>query len=914
MSVDPFSKTSTRNLLQHVFIPEIVGSTAGYSVELNLQNISNIGASTSRVNDIWVNTLHFLNTDPVIGGYTGSQGGGTTGIPGPTGLQGPTGIQGLIGPTGPAGTGSSVTLSGPSGQIVYYGSTGLTSSSNFNISNNLLNLPSVSSLQVVNGSNLLLTTDPTKSYIQSGQDGQIGSGNTLNITNVGKTNNVATFDTLNTRVGVNNQTPNSTLDVLGQTVITFNGPAASAATTNVFTDTSLPWSIGLTVGTYNLKAWGQGGYGNGGAAALLQGTLNVGATGTLSAVQFLGATGGYTGGSALGLLYNGVTLAVVPGGGGAGAWYGSNKAQGLNGGYSATQTTGGTGGTNILGPQVASFTNSATLSATSILGAGRIIAGTTFTIPAGTTFTIPGSFVDNLIRGTLNVIPTGNISSLGITGPAWTTPVYSPSSNSVIRSPAFSVQQTLGISASSGASGPALSINANSSTDSPSNITVSSVTSTNATFTIPSSNIWRFQGQVGAQLILTLPYSTDWANISVNTSTNTAFFSAQTTVISNLDFLTLPTATVGVSGTITIPSGSSFPVSSVTTYANSGSFLAGGYADLLSGGGGAGYYGGGAGISGGGGGAGSVYLNTGITGITFTGSFISGSGSLLPYSGVTYGNGGINPLLPKVLLSQQISLPQPNPALIVNGNETIQGLLNCNNIQSSNIFLPENQSGATFFNITADTTNLRIKNSNPSNSVSGGDSFILSSNGNIGLGNGTISIQPSNSLVNVGVSGSTAIDLNVTGVVTAFGELTTFGDLNVFGSLNVTNGLTLQSAFIGQLRGNSLGMTPVGAGGTFVIAGTRFSWGRIQTAGTAGGTSTTPVSTTINFSPSFSAMPMVQLTSSLPTSPTDPPIFTNISTISTSSANFVVQSFTPGASSYNYPTGVFVFWFAIGYA
>ena len=142
MSGDPFSNTSTRNLLEHIFVPTIVNTPNGYAVEMNITNVSNIGvrdvqidaiggsdnqvnqlwvnnvgseevpstqiwtetlgsentkvnqiwATTigetgNRVEDIWVNTIHFLETDPII------TGGGTGGYI-PSALRGPTGPAG----------------------------------------------------------------------------------------------------------------------------------------------------------------------------------------------------------------------------------------------------------------------------------------------------------------------------------------------------------------------------------------------------------------------------------------------------------------------------------------------------------------------------------------------------------------------------------------------------------------------------------------------------------------------------------------------------------------------------------------------------------------------------------------------------------------------------------------------------
>jgi hypothetical protein len=78
MSGDPFS--NSQNFLQHVFVPAIVSTDTGYQMELNIENISNIGSDTLRVSNLWVDTLHFVNTDPPIfeGGGTATSGSTAT--------------------------------------------------------------------------------------------------------------------------------------------------------------------------------------------------------------------------------------------------------------------------------------------------------------------------------------------------------------------------------------------------------------------------------------------------------------------------------------------------------------------------------------------------------------------------------------------------------------------------------------------------------------------------------------------------------------------------------------------------------------------------------------------------------------------------------------------------------------------
>lgn len=78
---DPFSNTNTRNLLQHVFSPKIVGVTGGgYGVKLDVINVDNLYVS----GDVYGPT----------GSYWSNGGGGATG---PTGNTGPTGLLSVTG-------------------------------------------------------------------------------------------------------------------------------------------------------------------------------------------------------------------------------------------------------------------------------------------------------------------------------------------------------------------------------------------------------------------------------------------------------------------------------------------------------------------------------------------------------------------------------------------------------------------------------------------------------------------------------------------------------------------------------------------------------------------------------------------------------------------------------------------------
>ena len=113
-NVDPFSGTNTRNLLQHVFSPKIVGVTGGFGVKLDVINVDNLYVT----GDVYGPT----------GSYWSNGGGG--GATGPTGPTGDMGLQGPIGPTGPTGTFSFV---GPTGAVLFYDGSSVTGTNNVTI-------------------------------------------------------------------------------------------------------------------------------------------------------------------------------------------------------------------------------------------------------------------------------------------------------------------------------------------------------------------------------------------------------------------------------------------------------------------------------------------------------------------------------------------------------------------------------------------------------------------------------------------------------------------------------------------------------------------------------------------------------------------------------------------------------------
>jgi hypothetical protein len=162
---DPFSGTTVRNLLQHVFTPKIVSDgVAGYQVKTDMINIDNIYITGNIFGPTGIGQIGATGPTGPAGGGTGTSATGPQGPTGPTGanstvtgptgkdgptgytgansmVTGPTGNDGATGYTGPAGTGSQIL--GPSGTIGFFNSSGnstgsynlTTSGSDLNIGN-----------------------------------------------------------------------------------------------------------------------------------------------------------------------------------------------------------------------------------------------------------------------------------------------------------------------------------------------------------------------------------------------------------------------------------------------------------------------------------------------------------------------------------------------------------------------------------------------------------------------------------------------------------------------------------------------------------------------------------------------------------------------------------------------------------
>jgi len=349
-----------------------------------------------------------ISVTPVIGGYNQFQvsyTGGTTGggPPGPTG------------PTGP-------TIQGPTGQVLYYGSGGLTSSSQLTYDGTKLNVPA---LQVSTGNTqLYLEAAGNTSTIYSGR---INGSNILNISN-SRGFPTMSINTGSQSVGIGNAGATYSLDVSGNTRIVYAG---TTGVTGVSGGSGTSGFSLLSAGsTYTIYGWGGGGAGNGGtggAGGYSELTFTTGPVGaTLRWNQLYGGTGG--GGNALVVsLEGGPTFLYVPGGGagttGAVGSAAGETASGLTATYIDnnywTYTT--TSNTTLLTPtfQFANIYSAIARGAATISikqqvpfneSAVSSLSGVTytFTVPAGTTYTITSAGVT--FAGATLQTPLSNVS------------------------------------------------------------------------------------------------------------------------------------------------------------------------------------------------------------------------------------------------------------------------------------------------------------------------------------------------------------------------------------------------------------------------------------------------------------------------------------------------------------------------
>ena len=710
---DPFSGIHERNILQHVFSPKIVGPTGGqYQVALDMVNIDTIYANN------------------VVIGASGGTGGTNAGATGPTGYTGYTGTTGYTGATG------TFIFSGPTGAVLFYDGATVRGETGFTYANRTVNTRSIlmeNDTVPAYQNTMHLTTDSSngRDYIQVGAHNTTGAGGYLDIGKMYTTGTpTAEFNTAANRVGINKQDPAYTLDVAGQTQITYTGVTAANPITLGASGTTGTFVVPGTTGTYKLYAWGQGGYaygGIGGGAGYVEMNLTLsGATGSFT----WGTTGGgkdaygnSSGGDALYVVYNngaGATGYVLwaPGGGGAGpsgttgAPYGVTAGSPLiEAGLSATPTSGGTGGTAtyidstdgrfaVTGFGVTGISSGPTcqlygatsgfLSAT--VGGGE---GMTASMSGTATETPGGAYTDILLSS-----GTVSLSGMNLTFPSTQLSTYVVSSsipvtNYLVVDSAFTAVGYTGATAiavfsPAGVTGTIASGTLYGTTGT---LPLGTVTTTSVSMSLIGTTTLRVYPQ-GA-------YSKVGNVYTINSSTGAT----------QIDFTStsaygITTGTASTDATFTYTD-AFIPVTErqYVYRGNNGGVRQGatGPVGMTGGGGGGGWYGGGAAAFGpsgpqspldqySGGGAGSAYLASAVTGISSISGSTSAPNGYQPivnqYNPLgIYGKGGVGSTTPGngwfVIEYTNTSGVTAAPALIVNGNIQVNSDINVSSYGST---------------------------------------------------------------------------------------------------------------------------------------------------------------------------------------------------------------------------------------
>jgi hypothetical protein len=684
-----------------------------------------------------INTLYYQNLWPPIsnsGGGTGSGSTGpvgATGSQGPTGLQGPTGpqgsnglqgpkgdtgigitgpqgqqglqglqgLRGVTGPAGPAGSGgaTSISLSGPTGQILYFNSSGVTSSSKLSFDGNTLSTPTTI-INDNNGSLIRSTTTSTATFLQSGTPSN--SGIPLIITKPYSSTPTTVFDTQHQRVSINKniQTyslpayPEPTLDIQGQTQITFSGN--TYATGIGYTGSTGTIFLPSTAGTsYKVYGWGQGGIGpNALAAQEIEFPISSGIT--LSWFYRGGGTGVFKGGDALFITYPGSTAIVGGGGGGSTFLYGGN-------GQDATSLTGGSGGqysnstVEYLSYNIGSTASVTIPNLTIVGGQGSTgfnllsvnISSSNIRLSENTIVSFNNASVGYSGQGTKDIITYPPGTTVTITGTqqfdnaTFTTSsiksIFTDLSSAPIQIPNGITGTVVG---STGVTGNGISNYTNNTTLYPL-IQGNQVEIQNTSGFIANTPISTLNLNGSYRFILGSTASIQIDNFYTQSNNfQTLIINQSNTNLGLLIGNSLVTITGLTSDTLVIPQSYTLPagskISSLLTqriiYGGSGYLFNGGTgstgAQLIGGGGGGGLYGGGGGIYGIGGNGSSTGPN---------GTIINYQNSIYPYTNKynsSYGSPGTN----GYLVIESIITGSQFPALVVTGNETLTGNLQVN--------------------------------------------------------------------------------------------------------------------------------------------------------------------------------------------------------------------------------------------
>ena len=693
---DPFSTT---NVLEHIVRPKIVTPLLGgpFQVAVDLVDVDTayarqVGSTASRVEDIYVNRLHWQVLDPVPGGTGGGGNGptGATGASGATGARGSTGATGVgvTGATGPAGT-SAAAITGPTGQLAYFTPSGLTSSSNivYDPVGATLEIPETSVILPTQDGVIRLSTFEGDSYIESAVYPSNNVGNKLYVSAYNDQGiPPVVVDTVSNRFGVNTLAPTTTVDIYGQTQITHNGPNANSGSVMVpIVGATGSGTRVLAPGTYNLYAWGGGGSNNGGAGGYFETTIGLTAGNTLTWNSLGGSNGG---GNALQVQIGGVDLLWAPGGGAgvsggtgaaSGEKYGSPRPQG---GVSAEFTSlYGSTATYIDNVNYTYTTTAPTFDFGATFSSGTL-TGLTAISGSGSVFTLVPPAVQG-VSGAYNIYTcgTGTQITVSAVGTTFTnSQVFSNQNTVVVDSlsiPASTVAVTPGVTGSSyalydpypGTTFPTLVGNPIATVPSPL-VGATATVQWTGSVTFTTTGVYVLQLNNGT-------YTDSGNTVLTITAPTPTVFPSQLPVV---------TGTIRTDGQVAYPVGTTIPVTQ-RRFVNHGTGATGNTG--VSGGGG-GYVGGGSAafVPGypitstnvlAGAGAGSGYFNPNPIGVTYASLPLQKYGSgPYPYinsfnPGGTAGYGGLlgSPTY-LVLATPGTSFA---PALIVNGDEVVRGTL-----------------------------------------------------------------------------------------------------------------------------------------------------------------------------------------------------------------------------------------------
>ena len=734
-TLNPFSNT---NVLDHIISPKIVGPTGGgYQVAVDLVDIDTITArqlgSTGRViEDIFVNRLHWGSLVPTGGtGTTGGTGASsllvagrgitlnTSGnlvtissnlglVPGPGISIAQVGNTYTIGSysLGVSGSTAAVGLAGPTGQILYFGGGGgISSSSSLSFDGTSLTLPTTVTDSKISGGVLRTFTSSGSAFIQPGVFNAPSSASSLFITPVGGGNSTLTVNTSTERVGVNNNNPQSALDVSGQTQITYNS-TNGGNTTTVLVGSGVSGNYTATPGTYRIQGWGGGGAGNGGtggAGGYYSAVVNISAGGAFTWGPQYGGPGG--GGNALVVNFGGSTTLIVPGGG-AGTTGGIGASVGVISGSPAPQ-----GGISAPAGSSASATYtdtrnwiynfSSSIGLTGATFANGTISGLTSLGQTGTTVSFtPGASQVSGPLGSTYTAPPGTFIRITPNNMLFTASGFSTTDERLTTS-SIPVNVVDGGTGTTGVTGTAVA-NYTQWPSNAGNITGSPTIVSQGTFSFTTPNVTWSSGSLGFTAGSTYTFFFDGPISDVGpVGNNNINLTGNGRITTNNPLPTISNAVIGVSSVTVLPNSTvSVVARSFTSYGQAAS--------------------GNIGAPGGGGGAiggGSAALVTGVTGMTLNtpGNLPAGggagSGSYVNVAGLSYvgipvaqTGLGIYPFLNSLnqsgaygiggtgnsttssftfLAIQQVT-PQPQSALIVNGISALNGSLSVNGTSTLN--------------------------------------------------------------------------------------------------------------------------------------------------------------------------------------------------------------------------------------